>query len=141
MGRRARRSVGSTSIRRTAERREWRRIWSGGGWGGDDDDDDDDDGGDYLWRAMVGENAIAMTMTGGAVGGMGGGGGRIVRDDDDEYEDIRHRRDGSIGRLRNLDAHVCLLATITRRVARRSPSSDRRLVITFSRKERVHREG
>ena len=140
MGRRARRSVGSTSIRRTAERREWRRIWSGGGGGGDDDDDDDDDGGDYLWRAMVGENAIAMTMTGGAVGGMGGGGGRIVRDDDDEYEDIRHRRDGSIGRLRNLDAHVCLLATITRRVARRSPSSDRRLVITFSR-ERVHREG
>ena len=130
------------SIRRTAKRQEWRRIWSGGGGGGvDNDDDNDDDGDDDLWRAMVGENAIAMTMTGGAVGSMGGGGGRIVRDDDDEYDDIRHRRDGSIGRLRNLDAHVCLLATITRRAARRSPSSDRRLVITFSRKERVHREG
>ena len=106
----------------------------------DDDNDDDDDGDDDLWRAMVGENAIAMTMTGGAVGGMGGGGGWIVRDDDDKYDDIRPCRDGSIGRLRNLDAHVCLLATIARRVARRSPSSDRRLVITFSR-ERVHREG
>ena len=76
------------------------------GEGGDDDDDDDD-----LWRAMAGGNAIAMTMTGGAVGGVGGGGrGRIVCDDDDEYDNIRHRCDGSIGRRRNLDSRVRLLA-------------------------------
>jgi hypothetical protein len=64
------------------------------------------------------ENDDAMTGLGGMVGG---GGGRHIDDDD-----IRHRR----RRMRNLDAHVRLLATITRRVARRSPSHDRRLVIT-----------